>query len=386
MHQAATRILTAAIAFGCLQIALAGDTPAVTEDSAKKKSAALSVKSAHLLLPGDILQVTVYEHPELQLTTRIDSDGSIRFPLCGKVPAAGKTAGAISDTLSEKLQTANIERAQVFVLVEEFVPRYVYVLGEAEGSETKALEIPPEARITALQAISSAGGFTQSADLRNVFVLRTTESGEQKRIAVNVRGIMNRLKDARDVDLRPGDTVVIPRARPVSVFGMVNTPGSFNIDTANAVSVAEMISRAEGFKDGADRDQTLLLRQSGSGGKKSYVVRMGQVMMKGSSAQNAQVQPGDVIIARPRDKIFVLGQVKEAGAFDIQPEIPMTVTRAIAMAGGFDKLAAEEAVLLIRGTQITRIDLRRALRKGGDQGLDASLRAGDMVFVPESRW
>lgn len=360
--------------------AVAGDAPASQEEKKKEEKT-----SAHLLQPGDVLEISVHEHPEFSLKLRVDTDGSIRFPLCGKVRARGRTAGQISEALSEKLREANIERAQVFVFVAKYTPRYVYVLGEVKGMESKALEIPPEGRMTALQAVSSVGGFSARADRRNVFVLRNREDGKRERIPVDVRRIMSRRGGAADVELKPGDTVIVPTASPISVFGMVNKPSAFEIDTSHPVSVMEMISRAGGFKEGADRDRTLVLRSSGAGDMKAYAVRMGAIM-RGAAREDTKVQPGDVIIVQPRDKIFVLGQVKAAGAFNIRPEIPMTVTRAIAIAGGFDKLAAEDAVLLIRGGKVTRINLRRALRKDGDLSLDQPLKPGDIVFVPESRW
>ncbi|MFH0911710.1 MAG: SLBB domain-containing protein [Planctomycetota bacterium] len=341
--------------------------------------------SAHLLRPGDVLEITVHEHPEFHLKLRIDTDGGIRFPLCGTVEAEGRTASAIAAVLSQRLQEANIERAQVFVFVSEYAPRFVYVLGEVAGLESKALEIPTEGSLTALQAISSAGGFSERADLRNIFVLRNGPRGEPQRIPVDVQGIMARRETASDVPLAPGDTVIVPSARAVSVLGMVNRPGAFGIDTANRTSLAEMISRGGGFKPGADQDRTLLIRSEGPGPLQSYWVHMSQVM-SGAVNQDVEVYPGDIIIVRPRDKIFVLGQVKAAGAFDVEPEIPMTVTRAIAMAGGFDKLAAEDSVLLIREGKVLPVNLRQALRKDGDLSLDRSLQAGDIVFVPESRW
>jgi polysaccharide export outer membrane protein len=341
--------------------------------------------SAHLLRPGDVLEIAVYEHPELTLKTRVDSDGSILFPLCGKVQTAGLPAGAISSLLSGKLQKANIERAQVFVFVSEYTPRYVYVLGEVASGDSKALEIPPEGRMSALQAVSAAGGFSPKADLRNVFVLRGKAGPSQTRVSVNVQQIMSRTGLAADVLLQPGDTVIVPSAKPVSIFGMVNQPGAFEIDTANTVSIAEIISRGGGFKEGADRDRTLLMRTDPDGKITTTVIKAGE-LMNGNVLQAPQVLPGDVIMATARDKIFVLGKVLKAGAFSLQPGITMTVSRAIAVAGGFDKLAAEGNVLLVRDNKVNRIDLDKVFRKNGELKLDLPLQAGDIVFVSESRW
>ncbi|MBN1256639.1 MAG: polysaccharide biosynthesis/export family protein [Planctomycetes bacterium] len=348
----------------------------------------IPLRSSHLLRPGDVLDISVHEHPEFMIRLRVDTDGSIRFPLCGKVVAAGLTAGQISEALSKKLQEANISGAQVFVFVSMYTPRYIYVFGEIRGQESKALEIPPEGRMTSMQAISGAGGFTPKANLQKVFVLRQTKQGKIRKIPVNIAGIMSQKGAAADVELQPGDTVVVPPAMPVSVLGFVNTPGAFEIDTSNPCSAAEMISRAGGFQEGADRDQTLLLRANSNGGPEttvSHIIPVGRIM-RGEIQNPINIEAGDTIIARAMDKIHVLGQVQMGGAFYITPEITMTVTRSIAMASGFSRMAADDNVLLIRGGTVKSINLRKALRQDGDLSLDEPLIAGDIVYVPESRW
>jgi len=287
-----TRVAVVTLLFACSVVGLSGD---FFPD--KKREETGRPKSAHLLRPGDVLQITVYEHSELRLKTRVDTDGTIRFPLCGTVSVEGETAGQVSEILSEKLREADIERAQVYVFVTQYTPRYVYVLGEVRGT-AKGFEIPPEGRMTALQVVSAAGGFSERADLQRVFILRENLNGNPLRISIDVQGIVAFDGKTNDIELQPGDTVIVP----------------------------------------------------------------------------------------PKDKIFILGEVQSAGAFDMRPGIPMTMTRAIAMAGGFSKLAAEDAVLLIRGEKVRRINLRKALRTNGDLSLDLPLEPGDIIFVSESRW
>jgi protein involved in polysaccharide export with SLBB domain len=178
---------------------------------------------------------------------------------------------------------------------------------------------------------------------------------------------------------------MVPTATPVSVFGMVEEPGAFDIDTSNVVTAAEMISRAGGFKEGADRDEVMLLRRDPAGTMTNRIVPLGR-LMAGLGGDAGEVDPGDIIMVTPRDKVYVLGQVKSAGAFEIHPETPMTITRAIAMANGFDRLAAQNAVLLIRDGKVREINLARALKADGDTSIDEVIQPGDMIFVSESRW
>ncbi len=433
-----------------------------------------SVESPHLLKPGDVLNIMVFEHPELKLTVRVDSDGTIRFPLCGVQQAAGKTAGEIATVLEERLSAANIERAQVFVFISEYSPRLVYVLGEVNGANSMALEIPPERRLSALQAISHAGGFSEKADLRAVFILRPSSNRSVVRIPVDVSGIMARDTTNTDVNLKPGDTVMVPSAKPVLVLGMVNQPGSYYIDTSKAISVLEVISRAGGFSQRADVRHVTVLRQVQENERQEIVLDLrdkhenadvrdnttvlpgdtvtvpeaspisvlGAVKSPGafsintsqtvsplemisraggfeegaaqdrlvavrtdadrtrtvipvtlgasnSQMQNSQsqfLQPGDIVLAVPQEKVFVLGQVNDAGAFNLDPNHPLRITQAIAMAGGFNRLAAQKAILHIRDDKVNRLNLEEALRADGDLTVNRVLQPGDIVFVTESRW
>lgn len=433
--------------------------------------------SSHLLRPGDVLDIRVYEHPELELKVRVDSDGTIRFPLCGLQEVTGKTAGEVASLLEKGLsEAAIIERAQVFVFVDQYSPRRVYVLGEVNGTNSLAIEIPPELQLSALQAVSHAGGFSEKADLRAVFVLRTLAGGSVSRIPVDVHGIMGREAEASDVLLQPGDTLMIPVAKPVLVLGKVNKPGSFYIDTGHSVSIPEVVSRAGGFGELADLRRVVLVRSNEEGEKRRILVDLretpeipecwggisvepgdavfvpeaksvsvlGAVKQPGAFAVNtsqdvsalemisrgggfedgaardrvtilrtgvdgerrairvvvggaretageaptkaALVQPGDVVLAVAQQRLFVLGQVNEAGAFDMERNHPLRVTQAIAMAGGFSQLAAQNAVLLIRDDQVQRLDLQKTLRADGDLAVDVELEPGDVIFVTESRW
>lgn len=357
--------------------------PVLLAGEARPEIPAAPVMPGASLLPGDVLAIDVYEHPDLQLTTRIDSDGTIRFPLCGAVAAAGRTTGQLADHLAVGLREANVERPEVFVFVEEYAPRTVYVLGAVK--KPQSLSLPLEAGLTALQAISSAGGLSERADARGVHVRRTPDSGKPVQISVNAVQLLQQTPGSKDVALRPGDMVIVPTARPVSVLGRVRQPGTFLVDTVNPASLLEMLSRAGGFEDDASRSAVSILRRRPGEGLERILVNVGTDAQSRPEALQA-VQPGDTILVPPGEQLFVLGRVKSAGAFSLRPGVLVTVSRAIAMAGGFDSLAAEEATLLVRNGHITQVNLRKAIRRDGNITLDVPVLPGDIVFVPESRW
>ena len=131
-----------------------------------------------MLRPGDVLSIEVFRVSEFSRSVRIEDDGSFTYPLCGEIRAAGQTPRDIARVMEKKL-ALQIANPQVEVTVSSWSPRRVYVLGEVRNSSS--LELPTYGRMTVLQAISEAGGVTESADLNNVVVLRRTtgENGVQ---------------------------------------------------------------------------------------------------------------------------------------------------------------------------------------------------------------
>ncbi len=353
-------------------------------------SVAEDMLSAHQLRAGDVLEINVYEHPELLLKTRVGTEGTIRFPRCDVIQAAGLTAAQLENTIAEKLSAAGLERVQVFVYVEEYTPRLVYVLGAVNRSPSEsspgsgALPIPPEGRLTALQAISAVGGFSPQSDIDNVFIIRTAPGKNSRQtILVPVRDILSKNSEVPDVPLQPGDMLVVhPGNITVSVMGEVAQPGAYPLDPLVPAMAAEIISRAGGFLLGADRDRVTLLRDG-----QTMNLKLANLMAgKNTGVVDKPLRSGDTLICTSQDKVYVLGGVRAAGAFNLLPEIPLTVSRAIALAGGTEKDAADDSIVVIRNNENIRVNLRRQLKPGVASEAELVLQPGDAVYVPMSRW
>jgi len=95
------------------------------------------------------------------------------------------------------------------------------------------------------------------------------------------------------------------------------------------------------------------------------------------------LKPGDSVIVRAIKPVSVLGEVKEAGVFYLRADTEITLTTAIAMAGGFDKFADTDDVYLKRGTNNTIYDVNKILTTNAK---DPVLKPGDIIFVSKTRW
>jgi protein involved in polysaccharide export with SLBB domain len=153
---------------------------------------------------GDVFEVRVFGEPDLSQRYRVAPDGTIDFPLIGRVEARGLQPSDLDDHITTRLREGNfLVDPQVSVFVEEYNSRRVSILGAVESSGT----FPITPGMTLIEAVSQAGGFTSLAN-RDGTVITRRVNGRLERIGVPVDAIM----DGRvaDVPLRAGDVIRVP--------------------------------------------------------------------------------------------------------------------------------------------------------------------------------
>ena len=148
-----------------------------------------------------MFEVRVYQEPDLSGAYRLGSDGSIDFPLLGKVRLAGKTASEIAETISQALREGYIRNPQVTVLVKEYNSKKVFVLGQV----ARPGAYPYSEDMTIVNAIAQAGGTTRSALPNSAHVTR-----QDRRIPVRVDDIGK--GQQTNFTLSPGDIVFVPES------------------------------------------------------------------------------------------------------------------------------------------------------------------------------
>jgi len=155
------------------------------------------------LAAGDKLRIEVYKDAQLSQALQIRPDGKVTLPLAGDVMAAGRTSLELRDAIAESLKEY-IANPVVTVIVTETAPQLVYVQGEVN----KPGAIPlVNGRMSILQALAVAGGFTDFANKKNILIMR--KSG--KRETFNYKDAVGDDYDNRrePLQLLPGDTVVV---------------------------------------------------------------------------------------------------------------------------------------------------------------------------------
>lgn len=252
--------------------------------------------SSYDIREGDELAIHVYQQDELSLSVRVGTTGNITYPYVGTLNVLGKNVNEVEKHIAKVLGSKGFDRPQVVVTASSFAPRSIFLLGEINSGGS--ISIPLGNEITAMQALSFAGGIKESGDVTQIVVRRPLPSGESEVIPVPAQEILMG-KDVQDVVLKPNDTIVVPRARPVSI----------------------------------------------------------------------------------------LGEVGSSGQYYLWPDMPMTVSMAIARAGGTSRPRSMRFLRVIRGTETFELDIQEILEKdASDLGKDMVLEPGDILYVPETRW
>lgn len=242
--------------------------------------------AAYSIASGDLLTVAVYRQDDMTYRLRVDPEGYIRFPIAGRVFVAGNSADAIERTIAAALRKHGYSQPEVVVSVEAYAPRNVFVLGAVESAAN--VVIPEGSEITAMQAISATGGLSEDADVDGI-VVRRFKGGKGTTLKVNARDILNG-KVGEDTRLMPGDTVVVPRVRAISVLGTVKKPGQFFATPEAPLTVSRVVALAGGAERPNSLSQIRVTR-----GKDSFEVDVRSMLESGKGGNDLELRPGDIV-------------------------------------------------------------------------------------------
>jgi polysaccharide biosynthesis/export protein len=235
--------------------------------------------------PGDQVKMEVYGRPEMDTTTYVADDGSVRVPLAGAVKVGGLSPAEAAQKVESALKSGQflVDPHVTFTVMQTRSQR-VSVLGEIQHPG----RYPIESNTTVLDLLAEAGGATEkSADV--IYILRTDSSGSLQRYAVSLKGVVDS-KDAAPAvlqTLRAGDSVFVPVAEQFYIAGEVHTPGMYRVDSG--MTVLQAIGRAGGVTERGSASRVQIKRR---GPKGDYIVVSGR--------SDTKIQPNDVITVKER--------------------------------------------------------------------------------------
>lgn len=158
----------------------------------------------YLIQPGDVLQVSVWKEPDLQLELLVRPDGGISMPLAGDLHVGGSSTSQASEAVAARVKRY-VPEAVVTIAVKQIGGNRVYVVGKVN----RPGEFPFSKPLDVMQALSLAGGATPFASMSDIRILRR-ENGKQSAIQFDYTDIEKGKALEKNILLRSGDTVVVP--------------------------------------------------------------------------------------------------------------------------------------------------------------------------------
>lgn len=161
----------------------------------------------YVLKPSDVISVEVYQEPDLDKSVRVEGDGTVALALIGKVKVAGMTLAEAQSLITDLYNRDYLVDPQVSVLVVQFSPKVVRILGSVNGPGV--VQIPPDRDLTLTEALAGVGGVSRLGNPRKITIKRVDDNGRARSMEVNFSRIIED-PNSKDIILKEGDTIWVP--------------------------------------------------------------------------------------------------------------------------------------------------------------------------------
>ncbi len=243
--------------------------------------------------PKDLLEIKVFELPELNQTVRVSEDGSITLPLLGNVSVEGKTKDAVEATLKRLLEEKWLKNAQVSVFIKEYQSKQVAVIGAVVNPGMYELV----GRLNLLQVISQAGGFKDNAS-NEIFVLREGDNGLTATLAIDLEDLLLNGNQKLNIPLQAGDVINVPADTiiHVYVFGAVRNPGALEVKRSKGITLLQAVAQAGGIAEGGSKSGVTIKRKTREGKEIQMKINIKEII--DGKKPDIRLEEGDVVFVR----------------------------------------------------------------------------------------
>jgi polysaccharide biosynthesis/export protein len=210
---------------------------------------------------GDLLDIVIFETPELSGRFRVNLKGDILLPLAGTLHVAGMTLAEITDAVSQRYKDAKILVApEVTVFVAEFTRRTITITGEVRAPGVFPIAAPR----TLTDTLAMAGGLNDAAS-RTVSIVHAADPRQIIHVTLNVGAQTPESIQEGRMEILPGDSIFVARSGIVYLVGELMRPGGFQVEHNNRLTLLEAIALAGGLTRTAKASQSRLIRRSATG-------------------------------------------------------------------------------------------------------------------------
>jgi len=245
----------------------------------------------------DLLEVTVFEIPELSGTPRVTASGLISLPLVGTIEAAGYSAHELERKIEEGLKRNYVLDPHVTVFVREYASQPVTLMGAVKAPGI--YQIKGEKFL--LEMLAMAGGLDPLSAGNAIQIMRRADtSGAQQTIRISIEDLVQNGNSELNVPIKAGDTIQVMQAGSIFVIGEVVQPGEFVLRNGRNVTTSQAIGLAHGFGREPNRGKTVIFRIHSDGTKEEIPVNIAKIL--DGSKDDVTLLPNDILFV-PSNKV-----------------------------------------------------------------------------------
>jgi polysaccharide export outer membrane protein len=296
------------------QTPLTGEAlPAPAQETAAPQSSRLLANSSVKLGIGDLIEISVFGVPDLSSKARISGSGDVYLPLIDYVHVAELTVDEAQELIQKRLEDGGFVRGpHVSIFVNESASQAITMVGEV--NRPGAYPAIGERRLFDL--ISAAGGLSEKAG-RIITIEHHGDPGKKVELQLSSNNLAEDTQD--NVDIYPGDLIIVSRSGIVYVVGDVLRPSGFLVSEDTALTVLKALALAGGGTKTSALDRTRILRQTPNG-LQEIPIRLKKILY--AKAPDVALMKGDIL--------FVPGSGAKAAAYrTVDAAVSLSTTLAV---------------------------------------------------------
>jgi len=268
-----------------------------------------STDNLYYLGVGDVLELSVFQVPDLNTKARVNGRGEIILPLLGKLSVEGKSVAEVEEQISEKLEQDFLQNPQVSLFIEEYRSQQITVMGAVETPNVYSVR---QSR-SIFEMLSLAGGLTELASdkirVKTTQLDPKTNEPVRQDLILSVKRLLEGVEGASSIRLSGGDSILVPDAGVVFIEGAVNKPGSYVME--GETSVLKAIAVAGGVPWSGKEGQVQVIRDIGG---EAFAIDVNLHKVRNQKGDDVILQDGDIVVVNhSTTKRFLSGFFRTAG-------------------------------------------------------------------------
>ena len=328
-----------------------------------------SVQHDYVIGDGDLLEISVFDVPELSKDLRVSETGTINIPLVPvRLSVSGLTETQAEQKIAEVLEANGlVTHAEVGVAVKEHRSQPITVV----GAVMRPMVYQADHLVTILEVLAEAGGISNDAGDMVIVTRRQTPTFTE---------ISNP---------QPISSSSVPGAGDASAVDSTTPPAASDAKPAPAKNATSFPSAEETVRANASAPSTSNSNSPPAPSSTTTItINLNELLETGDTRNNIVLQAGDVVTVPHAGIVYVLGAVNRPGGFVVANDrTQLTTLKVLSLAGGLTRIAKLDHAVIIRkddnGKQTeSEIDLKKVLAR---QTEDVTMRASDILYIPDDR-